>query len=71
MGKKPRIKDGPWWKDGLIEQWQNEYNQVRPHSSLGYRPPAPEARIPGTLTKEVVYSMGAGQVSELKREISH
>ena len=25
----------------LIEQWRREYNQVRPHSSLGYRPPAP------------------------------
>ena len=34
----------------LIEQWKREYNQVRPHSSLGYRPPAPEARIPITLT---------------------
>jgi len=34
----------------LIEQWRKEYNQVRPHSSLGYRPPAPEARIPVTLT---------------------
>jgi transposase InsO family protein len=27
----------------LSEQWRREYNQVRPHSSLGYRPPAPEA----------------------------
>ena len=27
----------------LIEQWRREYNQVRPHSSIGYRPPAPEA----------------------------
>jgi putative transposase len=27
----------------LIEGWRREYNQVRPHSSLGYRPPAPEA----------------------------
>ena len=27
----------------LIETWRKEYNQVRPHSSLGYRPPAPEA----------------------------
>jgi len=27
----------------LIEQWKREYNQVRPHSALGYRPPAPEA----------------------------
>jgi len=34
----------------LIEEWRREYNQVRPHSSLGYRPPAPEARIPVTLT---------------------
>ena len=34
----------------LIEQWRREYNQVRPHSSLHYRPPAPEARIPAILT---------------------
>ena len=34
----------------LIEQWRREYNQVRPHSSLGYRPLAPETRIPVTLT---------------------
>ena len=27
----------------LIEQWRKEYNHIRPHSSLGYRPPAPEA----------------------------
>jgi transposase InsO family protein len=27
----------------LIERWRVEYNTVRPHSSLGYRPPAPEA----------------------------
>ena len=27
----------------LIERWRRHYNQIRPHSSLGYRPPAPEA----------------------------
>ncbi len=27
----------------LVEQWRREYNTVRPHSALGYRPPAPEA----------------------------
>ena len=32
----------------LIERWRNEYNTVRPHSSLGYRPPAPEAVQPWT-----------------------
>ena len=26
----------------LTEVWGREYNQVRPHSSLGYKPPAPE-----------------------------
>jgi transposase InsO family protein len=26
----------------LIGQWRKHYNTVRPHSSLGYRPPAPE-----------------------------
>ena len=27
----------------LIERWRRRYNTIRPHSSLGYRPPAPEA----------------------------
>jgi transposase InsO family protein len=27
----------------LVENWRRHYNAVRPHSSLGYRPPAPEA----------------------------
>ncbi|MFC1944727.1 integrase core domain-containing protein [Chloroflexota bacterium] len=30
----------------LVKQWRREYNQIRPHSSLSYRPPAPEAVIP-------------------------
>lgn len=29
----------------LTEQWRHHYNRVRPHSSLGYRPPAPEAIV--------------------------
>jgi transposase InsO family protein len=32
----------------LIENWRNEYNQVRPHSSLKYRPPVPLAIRPGS-----------------------
>jgi transposase InsO family protein len=27
----------------IIERWRRHYNTVRPHSSLGYKPPAPEA----------------------------
>jgi putative transposase len=30
----------------LIEQWRHHYNTVRPHSSLGYRPPAPLTFVP-------------------------
>ena len=41
----------------LIEEWRREYNHVRPHSSLGYRPPAPQAVLPAsssTLSLELV-----------------
>ena len=34
----------------LIEQWGQEYNHIRPHSSLGYQPPAPEAQLSLALT---------------------
>jgi len=27
----------------LIEEWRRHYNTIRPHSALGYKPPAPEA----------------------------
>ena len=30
----------------LIEQWRIHHNTIRPHSSLGYRPPAPQAINP-------------------------
>ncbi|MCZ4262534.1 integrase core domain-containing protein, partial [Limimaricola sp. G21655-S1] len=30
----------------LIERWRKHYNTVRPHSALGYRPPAPESIVP-------------------------
>jgi transposase InsO family protein len=30
----------------LIEQWRRHYNTTRPHSALGYRPPAPEVLLP-------------------------
>ena len=39
----------------LIERWRRQYNTVRPHSALGYRPPAPEAVRPVPL--------GAAQLS--------
>ncbi|MEM9740867.1 MAG: transposase, partial [Pseudomonadota bacterium] len=32
--------------EALIEGWRLHYNTARPHSSLGYRPPAPETILP-------------------------
>ena len=29
----------------MIAAWRRHYNQVRPHSSLGWKPPAPQARL--------------------------
>jgi putative transposase len=45
----------------LAERWHVHYNIVRPHTSLGYRPPAPEA----WLTK----NMGHGDV-DMNSEIA-
>ncbi len=30
----------------VIESWRRHHNAVRPHASLGYRPPAPEVLTP-------------------------
>ena len=30
----------------LTEHYRQTYNRIRPHSSLGYQPPAPEAILP-------------------------
>jgi putative transposase len=30
----------------IIESWRRHYNAIRPHASLGYKPPAPEVFVP-------------------------
>jgi transposase InsO family protein len=35
----------------VIESWRRHYNTVRPHGSLGYKPPAPEVFIPAFATR--------------------
>ncbi len=46
----------------LIEPWRQHYNGIRPHSALGYRPPAPEGRAFPTLTPQPrpALALGAG-----------
>jgi putative transposase len=38
----------------LIERWRVHYNKVRPHSSLRYRPPAPEAVLTNPLEMPLI-----------------
>ena len=40
--KTAYIAPGSPWENG----WRRHYNTVRPHESLGYRPPAPEVFVP-------------------------
>jgi transposase InsO family protein len=38
----------------LVERYRKHYHTVRPHSSLGYRPPAPEVSLPCPPSLELV-----------------
>jgi putative transposase len=44
----------------LAERWRVHYNTVRPHSSLGYKPPTPEAWL-------TAISKGHGKVETAMR----
>ena len=46
QAERAELFDTLWEAQVLIEQWRREYNALRPHSSLGYRPPAPESWSP-------------------------
>jgi len=48
---KREIFDTLYEAQVLIERWRIEYNTIRPHSSLGYRPPAPEVIQPRWLNQ--------------------
>jgi len=42
-----------WEAKVLAKRWRKEYDQVRPYSSLDYRPPAPETREPPPMDRAV------------------
>jgi transposase InsO family protein len=37
----------------IIESWRRHYNTLRPHGSLGYKPPAPEVFVPAMVMRAV------------------
>jgi putative transposase len=41
----------------LIEHWRRHYNHVRPHSALGYRPPAPLAVVDPILVPSLTLTL--------------
>jgi putative transposase len=41
----------------VIEQWRNQYNTIRPHSSLNYRSPAPQTSTAPSLHLDRSYAM--------------
>src|SRR5271165_6317308 len=49
----------------MIEHWRHHYNHIRPHSSLGYKPPAPLARM-----KEGVFATLATPAPSFMLQIS-
>ena len=48
------IFDTLWEAQVLIERWRMEYNTIRQHSSLNYRPPAPETLKPRWLKNDLI-----------------
>ena len=52
----------------LIERWRQHYNTVRPHSSLGYRPPVPETILPPAFDLSYA-SLRPAQTLALERRI--
>ena len=44
----------------LVARWRRHYNTVRPHSALGYHPPAPEAVLPRQQSSASVPMYAAG-----------
>jgi transposase InsO family protein len=51
----------------VIESWRRHYNTIRPHASLGFKPPAPEVFVPAYLrggSRDAV--PGMGRLAELR-----
>ena len=46
------------WEVVLGGGWRREYNQIRPHRALGYRPPAPETQQPRERPMTLVPAIG-------------
>ena len=55
----------------VIESWRRHYNAVRPHGSLGYKPPAPEVFVPALTARAAAQSRPATPPALASRPSMH
>jgi putative transposase len=55
----------------VIESWRRHYNTVRPHGSLGYKPPAPEVFVPAMSMRAVPQPRPAAPLALAERALLH
>jgi putative transposase len=55
----------------VIESWRHHYNTLRPHGSLGYKPPAPEFFVPAFATRAAARPQSAPPPALAPRPTMH
>jgi putative transposase len=55
----------------IVESWRHHYNTVRPHASLGYRPPAPEVFVPAFAARAALQPQPATPPALAQRPSMH
>jgi putative transposase len=55
----------------VIESWRRHYNTLRPHGSIGYKPPAPEVFVPAMSTRTALQSQSAPPPALAERPSLH
>jgi len=55
----------------VIESWRRHYNTVRPHGSLGYKPPAPEVFVPAITARTALQPRPAPPPALASRPTMH
>ena len=55
----------------VIESWRRHFNTVRPHGSLGYKPPAPEVFVPAMTARAAALSRPATPTALAPRPTAH
>ena len=55
----------------IVESWRRHFNTVRPHGSLGYKPPAPEVFVPAMTARAAALSRPATPPALAPRPTAH